>query len=84
MGKMRMRIRIRRRNRIDYRFARPHLVILDESTKHLDVEGIEQLEHQLIAGASGCIFVSHDRRFVARVATRTFFGKRVVGWGARY
>jgi ATP-binding cassette subfamily F protein uup len=48
----------------------PHLLLLDEPTNHLDVEGIEQLEDTLIEGESTVLFVSHDRRFLERVATR--------------
>ncbi len=48
----------------------PHLLILDEPTNHLDVEGIERLEETLIQSGSTVLFVSHDRRFVERVATR--------------
>lgn len=48
----------------------PSLLILDEPTNHLDVQGIEQLEEDLLASSATCILVSHDRRFVRRVATR--------------
>lgn len=52
------------------KLLQPHLLILDEPTNHLDVQGIEQLEEALVAGGSTVIFVSHDRRFLERVATR--------------
>jgi ATPase subunit of ABC transporter with duplicated ATPase domains len=45
-------------------------LILDEPTNHLDVEGIERLEETLIESDSTVLLVSHDRRFVERVATR--------------
>jgi ATPase subunit of ABC transporter with duplicated ATPase domains len=48
----------------------PSLLILDEPTNHLDVQGIEQLEEDLTSASATCIFVSHDRRFVRRVANR--------------
>ena len=53
----------------------PDLLLLDEPTNHLDVAGIEWLErfltrptNDLRAGA--CVFVTHDRAFLERVATR--------------
>lgn len=54
------------------KLSQPHLLLLDEPTNHLDVVGIEQLEESLIEGDSTVIFVSHDRRFVKRVATRIY------------
>lgn len=52
------------------KLMQPHLLLLDEPTNHLDVEGIEQLEDTLIEGESTVLFVSHDRRFLERVAIR--------------
>ena len=52
------------------KLKQPHLLILDEPTNHLDVEGIAQLEDALIQGGSTVLLVSHDRRFLERVATR--------------
>ncbi len=48
----------------------PQLLLLDEPTNHLDVVAIEWLEEALIAFAGAVIFVTHDRRFLDRVATR--------------
>jgi ATPase subunit of ABC transporter with duplicated ATPase domains len=47
-------------------------LILDEPTNHLDLEAIEELETAL-AGYAGCLLVvTHDRRFLERLAvTRT-------------
>ena len=47
----------------------PELLLLDEPTNHLDIAGIEQLE-ALAAGAAALVVVTHDRRFLDRVATR--------------
>lgn len=52
------------------KLLQPHLLVLDEPTNHLDVEGIEQLEKTLVDGEATVLLVSHDRRFLERVATR--------------
>ena len=50
--------------------SEPDLLLLDEPTNHLDVETIEWLE-ELLLGFAGCIlFITHDRRFLRRLATR--------------
>jgi ABC transport system ATP-binding/permease protein len=48
----------------------PELLLLDEPTNHLDIPTIEWLEELLNAYRGALLFVSHDRRFVDRVATR--------------
>jgi ATP-binding cassette subfamily F protein uup len=48
----------------------PELLLLDEPTNHLDIPAIEWLEELLNAFRGALLFVSHDRRFVDRVATR--------------
>jgi ATP-binding cassette subfamily F protein uup len=50
--------------------AQPDLLILDEPTNHLDTESIQWLEDYLRAYAGTCIFVTHDRYFLDRVATK--------------
>jgi ATP-binding cassette subfamily F protein uup len=50
--------------------SRPDLLILDEPTNHLDTEFIEWLESFLAAYKGTCIFVTHDRYFLDRVANR--------------
>ncbi|QDQ40351.1 ATP-binding cassette domain-containing protein [Legionella geestiana] len=50
--------------------ANPGLLLLDEPTNHLDVESIEWLESYLASCSSAVVFVSHDRAFLERVATR--------------
>ncbi len=48
----------------------PDILLLDEPTNHLDVRMIEWLEKQLIEFKGAIVFVSHDRAFIRRVATR--------------
>jgi ABC transport system ATP-binding/permease protein len=47
----------------------PDLLLLDEPTNHLDVDGIETLE-ELLQKNITCVVITHDRRFLDRVATR--------------
>jgi ATP-binding cassette subfamily F protein 3 len=44
---------------------------LDEPTNHLDIPAAEILEEALIGFAGTVVFVSHDRRFLENVSTRT-------------
>ncbi len=48
----------------------PNVLVLDEPTNHLDLEAIEALVEALRAYEGTLIFVSHDRWFVSRLATR--------------
>ena len=50
--------------------ARPDFLILDEPTNHLDTESIEWLEDFLARYPGACLFVTHDRYFLDRIATR--------------
>ncbi len=54
------------------RFAvqKPNVLLLDEPTNHLDLEAIEALVGALQSYDGTLIFVSHDRWFVSRLATR--------------
>ena len=47
----------------------PELLLLDEPTNHLDIDGIRLLE-ELLASGPAAVFVTHDRYFLDRVATR--------------
>ncbi len=47
---------------------RPHLIIMDEPTNHLDLPAIACLERALQDCPCGLILVSHDTRFLSRVA----------------
>ncbi|MDA3855772.1 MAG: ABC-F family ATP-binding cassette domain-containing protein [Candidatus Woesearchaeota archaeon] len=51
------------------------ILLLDEPTNHLDVELIESLEKALKEFSGTVIFVSHDRRFINRVAQKLFLIK---------
>jgi ATP-binding cassette subfamily F protein uup len=50
--------------------SNPELLMLDEPTNHLDISTIEWLESKVRAYAGAVLFVTHDRTFVERVATR--------------
>ncbi|NUE66933.1 ATP-binding cassette domain-containing protein [Snodgrassella sp. ESL0253] len=49
---------------------KPDILLLDEPTNHLDIEAIEWMENLLSNFAGSLIVVTHDRRFLDRVATR--------------
>ena len=49
---------------------KPDLLILDEPTNHLDTESIEWLEEFLKRYTGSVLFVTHDRYFLDRIATR--------------
>ncbi|WP_409439299.1 ABC transporter ATP-binding protein [Psychromonas sp. GE-S-Ul-11] len=48
----------------------PDLLLLDEPTNHLDVGTIEWLEQFLMSFQGSIVFISHDREFIRRLATR--------------
>jgi ATP-binding cassette subfamily F protein uup len=48
----------------------PDLLLLDEPTNHLDIDAITWLEDMMIEFAGALLFISHDRAFVRRLATR--------------
>lgn len=50
--------------------SRPDILVLDEPTNHLDIAMVEWLEDFLRDYRGTLLFVSHDRRFIDRVATR--------------
>ena len=48
----------------------PDLLLLDEPTNHLDIEAITWLEDMMLDFDGALLFISHDRAFVRRLATR--------------
>jgi len=50
--------------------GQPDVLLLDEPTNHLDTETIEWLETYLSRYRGTCLFVTHDRSFLDRVASR--------------
>jgi ATP-binding cassette subfamily F protein uup len=50
--------------------AQPDLLLLDEPTNHLDIEAMMWLESFLVEYPGAIVFVTHDRVFLQRVATR--------------
>ncbi len=49
---------------------RPQLLLLDEPTNHLDIDAIRWLEDFLLKWPGSLLFVTHDRMFLRRLATR--------------
>jgi len=64
----------------------PDVLLLDEPTNHLDVDAIEWMEEFLIDRQRTLLFVTHDRAFLRRVATRIIEldRGRLVDWGGDY
>ena len=50
--------------------SRPDMLLLDEPTNHLDLDSIQWLETFLGRWDGALIFVTHDRQFLRRLATR--------------
>ncbi len=50
---------------------KPDALLLDEPTNHLDIESIQWLEDFLINNGKAVIVISHDRKFVDNITTRT-------------
>ncbi|HSI23603.1 MAG TPA: ATP-binding cassette domain-containing protein [Methylophilaceae bacterium] len=50
--------------------AAPEILLMDEPTNHLDLEAIEWLEDMLLDFKGALLYITHDRRFLDRLATR--------------
>jgi ATP-binding cassette subfamily F protein uup len=66
--------------------AKPDLLLLDEPTNHLDLDSILWLEEFLISEKVTLFFVTHDRAFLRRLATRIveLDRGRLAGWACDY
>jgi ATP-binding cassette subfamily F protein uup len=64
----------------------PNVLLLDEPTNHLDIDAIAWLEELLLGFGGALLFISHDRAFVRRVASRIVELDRGVlrEWAADY
>ncbi len=49
----------------------PDVLLLDEPTNHLDIESIQWLEDFIKTSAKAVVVISHDRKFVDSITTRT-------------
>lgn len=49
----------------------PDVLLLDEPTNHLDIESIGWLEEFLVSNGKAVVVISHDRKFVDNITTRT-------------
>ena len=49
---------------------KPDLLLLDEPTNHLDIVTIEWLENVVYSFAGSVLFITHDRAFLQKLATR--------------
>jgi ATP-binding cassette subfamily F protein uup len=50
--------------------SNPDVLLLDEPTNHLDISTIEWLEHKVRSYQGSVIFITHDRNFLQKLATR--------------
>jgi ATP-binding cassette subfamily F protein uup len=66
--------------------AEPDLLLLDEPTNHLDIDAIAWLESFLADYRGAVVFVTHDRAFLQRVATRIveLDRARLMSWPGDY
>jgi len=64
----------------------PDLLLLDEPTNHLDIDAITWLEEMMLEFEGALLFISHDRAFVRRLATRIVELDRgqLRGWPGTY
>ena len=49
----------------------PDVLLLDEPTNHLDIQSIQWLEQFISNSSKAVVVISHDRKFVDNITTRT-------------
>jgi ATP-binding cassette subfamily F protein uup len=66
--------------------AKPDVLLLDEPTNHLDISTIEWLEHMIKGFQGSVVFITHDRSFLQKIATRIVEIDRglMVSWPGNY
>jgi ATP-binding cassette subfamily F protein uup len=66
--------------------CQPDLLLLDEPTNHLDIEAVAWLEEFLFRFDGTLVFVTHDRQFVRKLATRIIEvdRSRLLDWPCDY
>ena len=66
--------------------AKPDLLLLDEPTNHLDIDAIDWLETFLLRFNASLMFVTHDRMFLRKLATRIWEidRGRIFDWSCDY
>ncbi len=66
--------------------AQPDLLLLDEPTNHLDLESILWLEEFLLEKKPTLLFITHDRAFLRKIASRIveLDRGRLAGWACDY
>ncbi|MBU2864799.1 ATP-binding cassette domain-containing protein [Reinekea forsetii] len=55
---------------LTFQLDQPNVLIMDEPTNHIDLQGKEELEANLVEQSMTLLFTSHDQRFIETVATR--------------
>jgi ATP-binding cassette subfamily F protein uup len=66
--------------------SKPELLLLDEPTNHLDLASIQWLENRVANWQGAVLFITHDRAFLQRLATRIVEIDRgkLVSWPGDY
>jgi len=50
--------------------SEPEILLLDEPSNHMDIDSIMELEQMMVRFTGALIFVTHDRMFLQKIATR--------------
>ena len=50
--------------------SEPDILLLDEPSNHMDIDSIKELEQMMVRFTGALIFVTHDRMFLQKIATR--------------